>query len=68
MIFKNYNFFFFFKIGGILVISLNGSLIKVERKSENSWNLFEELQVSFKDLILPERCNLNKVKFRKLYV
>lgn len=45
---------------------LDGILLKITRKDENLWQTIEILEVSFTDLVIPEKCNFNTVKFRKL--
>jgi len=46
---------------------LEGFLVKVIRKGEYSWKTIEVLEVSFADLVVPEKCSSMKVaKFRKL--
>lgn len=41
--------------------------MKIIRKSEYSWKTIEILEVSFTDLVVPDKCNIMKVaKFRKL--
>ncbi|VVC36174.1 S-adenosyl-L-methionine-dependent methyltransferase [Cinara cedri] len=51
------------KIGGILVMPLEGSLLKVTRKDEHLWNTVEVLGVTFTNLIVPERCSFKTVTF-----
>ncbi|XP_060873644.1 protein-L-isoaspartate O-methyltransferase domain-containing protein 1-like [Metopolophium dirhodum] len=48
------------KIGGVLVMPMEGFLVKVIRKSEFSWNTIEVLEVRFADLVL-EKCSSMKV-------
>jgi len=46
---------------------LEGFLVKVIRKSEYLWKTIEVLEVSFTDLVVPDKCDIMKVaKFRKL--
>lgn len=45
---------------------VDGVLLKVIRNDEDSWDVFEVLDVSFADLVVPERYSLNSIKFRKL--
>jgi len=41
--------------------------VKVIRKSEYLWKTIEVLEVSFTDLVVPDKCSIMKVtKFRKL--
>lgn len=41
--------------------------MKVVRKSEFLWKTIEVLEVSFTDLVVPDKCNvMNVAKFRKL--
>ncbi|XP_022164021.1 protein-L-isoaspartate O-methyltransferase domain-containing protein 2-like [Myzus persicae] len=49
------------KVGGVLVMPLEGFLVKVIRKSEYSWKTIEVLEVSFTDLVVPDKCSVMKV-------
>lgn len=44
---------------------LEGFLVKVIRKGEYSWKTIEVLEVSFADLVVPEKCSMKVAKFRK---
>lgn len=44
---------------------LDGILLKIIRNDEHVWDTIEILDVSFTDLVTPEKCSLNTVKFRK---
>jgi len=46
---------------------LEGFLVKIIRIGEYSWKTIDVLEVSFTDLVVPEKCDILKVaKFRKL--
>jgi len=46
---------------------LEGFLVKVTRKSEHVYKTTEILEVSFAELVVPEKCDARKIlKFRKL--
>jgi len=48
---------------------LEGFLVKVIRKGEYLWQTIEVLEVSFADLVVPEKCSSMKVsKFRKFFI
>lgn len=47
---------------------LDGFLVKVTRKSEHTFQTVEALEVSFTNLIVPEKCSFNTVQFRKYYI
>uniref|UniRef100_A0A2S2P9Q9 Protein-L-isoaspartate O-methyltransferase domain-containing protein 1 n=1 Tax=Schizaphis graminum TaxID=13262 RepID=A0A2S2P9Q9_SCHGA len=49
------------KIGGILVMPLEGFLVKIIRTGEYSWKTIDVLEVSFTDLVVPEKCDILKV-------
>lgn len=44
---------------------LEGYLVKLTRKDEHTWQRVEVLEVTFTDLVVPETCSFNTVKFRK---
>lgn len=46
---------------------LEGFLVKAIRTGEYSWKTIQVLEVSFADLVVPEKCSsMNVSKFRKL--
>jgi len=46
---------------------LEGFLVKITRTDEYTWKTLDVLEVSFTDLVVPEKCDKIKVtKFRKL--
>jgi len=46
---------------------LEGFLVKIIRTDEYTWKKLDVLEVSFTDLVVPEKCDVIKVlKFRKL--
>lgn len=47
---------------------LDGSLLKVKRTGERTWENNELLETSFTSLIVPEKCSFNTVKFGKYYI
>lgn len=47
---------------------LDGSLLKVTRQDEYSWNTVKVLEVTFSNLIIPEKCSFKTVTFRKLNI
>jgi hypothetical protein len=47
---------------------LDGTLIKVKRTGEHTWQNYEALEVLFTNLIVPEKCSFNTIQFRKYYV
>lgn len=44
---------------------LDGCLLKVTRQNEHSWKTDDIIDVSFSNLVVPEKCSFNTVKFRK---
>jgi len=53
----------FINIGGILVMPLDGFLLKITRVGEHSWKSEELLEVAFTSLVVPETCSFDLVKF-----
>uniref|UniRef100_A0A2H8U1W3 Protein-L-isoaspartate O-methyltransferase domain-containing protein 2 n=1 Tax=Melanaphis sacchari TaxID=742174 RepID=A0A2H8U1W3_9HEMI len=52
------------KVDGVLVMPLEGFLVKIIRTGEYSWKTIDVLEVSFTDLVVPEKCNvMNVAKF-----
>jgi len=47
---------------------LDGSLLKITRKSVHSWSTEEILEVIFTELVIPDKCIVNTVMFRKLHI
>lgn len=45
---------------------LDGYLLKITRKDTYTWQTDEVLEVSFSNLVIPEKCSFKAVKFRKL--
>lgn len=45
---------------------LDGYLLKITRKDPHTWQTDEVLEVSFSNLVIPEKCSFKTVKFRKL--
>ncbi|XP_050533473.1 protein-L-isoaspartate O-methyltransferase domain-containing protein 1-like [Daktulosphaira vitifoliae] len=50
-------------IGGIIVMPLEGYLMKITRIEEHSWESSRILEVSFTDLIVPEKCSFHTTEF-----
>ncbi|XP_050435906.1 uncharacterized protein LOC126842794 [Adelges cooleyi] len=50
-------------IGGILVMPLEGFLLKITRKDEHSWQSVKVLEVSFTDLVIPEKTSFKTIEF-----
>lgn len=46
---------------------LDGFLVQVTRRDEHTWKTIEVLEVSFTNLVIPERCSFNTIQFRKLH-
>lgn len=44
---------------------LDGYLLKITRKDTHTWQTDEVLEVSFSNLVVPEKCSFKTVKFRK---
>ncbi|CAH1736527.1 unnamed protein product [Aphis gossypii] len=49
------------KIGGVIVMPLEGFLVKIIRTDEYTWKTLDVLEVSFTDLVVPEKCDKIKV-------
>lgn len=47
---------------------LDGFLVQVTRRDEHTWKTIEVLEVSFTNLVIPERCSFNTIQFRKLHI
>lgn len=47
---------------------LDGCLLKVTRKDENSWNTVAVIEVEFSSLLVPECISFKTVTFRKLNI
>lgn len=47
---------------------LDGNLMKIRRTGEHTWHSFEALEVLFTNLVVPEKCSFNTIKFRKYYI
>lgn len=47
---------------------LDGFLVQVTRRDEHTWKIIEVLEVTFTNLVIPERCSFNTIKFRKLHI
>lgn len=44
---------------------LDGYLLKITRKDEHTWQTVEVLEVSFTELVIPEKCSFDTLEFRK---
>lgn len=47
---------------------LEGSLMKITRKTEHIWESELIYEVVFTDLVVPEKCSVNRVKFRESHI
>jgi len=45
---------------------LDGYLVKITRITEHLWNTEEIIEVVFTQLVVPDKCSVNVVNFRKL--